>query len=209
VERAFERLAEQGRALAKRLGKGELDISIEGNGVRLDPDTWTPFFSVLTHVVRNSIDHGIEPTGEREAVGKAAFGRLSFSARAGDNSLTLELADDGRGIDWDAIAAKAKEAGMPYRSHADLFNALLSDGISTKQECTDVSGRGVGLSAVRQRIDGMQGKLEVQSVRGKGTRWVIRFPWSPNAIPTVKLRRSTFPSRRISLQPASRGRVAS
>jgi two-component system, chemotaxis family, sensor kinase CheA len=201
VERAFERLAEQGRALAKRLGKGEVEVVIEGNGVRLDPDTWTPFFTVLVHVVRNAIDHGIETAAERQVAKKSPVAALMFKAEAGAESLTFEVGDDGRGIDWAAIAAKAESLGLPHHSRNDLFNALLRDGISTKLAVTETSGRGVGMSAVQQRVESMQGSLDVRSATGKGTSWVIRFPWSPAAIPTVKVRRSGFPLRRISIAP--------
>lgn len=203
VERAFERLAEQGRALAKRLDKGDLEVVIEGNGVRLDPDTWAPFFSSLVHVIRNSVDHGIEVPTERQTARKRAA-TLLFKAQAGEDCLIFELGDDGRGIDWKKIAAKAEARGIPHRTQRDLVEALLLDGISTKEEVSETSGRGVGMSAIFQRIEAMDGTLDVRSSPGKGTTWVIRFPWSPTAVPTVRMRRSSIPLRRVSLEPARR-----
>jgi HAMP domain-containing protein/HPt (histidine-containing phosphotransfer) domain-containing protein len=194
VERSFERLAEQGRALAKRRGKGELTVAIEGNGVRLDPEIWAPFFSCLVHVIRNAIDHGIETVAERAQSKKPAAGGLFFRAVATPNSMTFEIGDDGRGIDWDAVAENAKERGLPCDSKADLLNALLQDGFTTKKDVTETSGRGVGLSALLQRIETLDGSIDVRSAPGKGTTWVIRFPWPPKLIPAVRSRRGTSPA---------------
>lgn len=201
VERAFDRLAEQGRALAKRLGKGDLAVVVEGNGVRLDPDTWTPFFSSMVHLIRNAIDHGIESTSDRTTNKKPGHGTLILRAEANTSSMTIEVGDDGRGIDWDTLARKAKAANLPHLSRQDLTNALMSGGISTKDNVSDVSGRGVGMHAVRQQVESMEGTIEVRSVKGKGTTWVIRFPWSPARVPTVRLRRSSIPAARRSLNP--------
>jgi two-component system chemotaxis sensor kinase CheA len=201
VERAFERLAEQGRALAKRLGKGDLSVVIEGNGVRLDPDTWSPFFSSMVHLIRNALDHGIEAPAERGETKKPAHGSLLLRAEASGSSMTIEIGDDGRGIDFETVAKKAKAAKLPYLTRQDLINALLAGGLSTKDDVSDVSGRGIGMSAVRQQIEAMEGTIDLRSVKGKGTTWIIRFPWSPARVPTVRLRRSSIPAARRSLAP--------
>jgi two-component system chemotaxis sensor kinase CheA len=193
VTKAFERLAEQARALAHRLGRGEINVSIEGGGVRLDPDSWAPFFSALVHVVRNAIDHGIESVEERVRAGKPAVGSLRLKAETGSESLILEVGDDGRGIDWPSIAEKATVLGMSVKTQHDLEKALFCDGLSTKREVTDVSGRGIGMSVVYQRVRDMDGTIDVRSVRGAGTTWIIRFPWDSKAIPTVRARASTHP----------------
>jgi two-component system, chemotaxis family, sensor kinase CheA len=204
VERAFERLAEQGRALAKRLGKGDLSVLIEGNGVRLDPDTWSPFFTSLVHAVRNAIDHGIETPVQRIAAKKSPGGTLLLRAEANANSMALEIGDDGKGIDWDAVTARAKAQGLPHQSKEDLVNALMVGGISTKAEVSETSGRGIGISAIKQRVESMEGTIDVRSSKGKGTTWVIRFPWNPSAVPTVRLRRSIVPPARMSFLPNPR-----
>jgi two-component system chemotaxis sensor kinase CheA len=91
-------------------------------------------------------------------------------------TLILEVTDDGRGIDWEQVAELAAARGLPHRRHADLVRALLSDGFTTRDSATLTSGRGVGLSALRRRVEAMGGVIDVQSVRGSGTRWALRFP---------------------------------
>jgi two-component system chemotaxis sensor kinase CheA len=196
VARPFRRLSEQAMQLARRLDKGELRVEIESGNVRLDPDTWGPFFSELIHVVRNSVDHGIEPEAERRAAGKPSQGTLLLKAAISGSSLTFEIGDDGRGIDWEAIAARAKASNLPHETQAELVEALCFDGITTRDQVSSVSGRGIGMAAVRQRVLRMGGKIEVRSVRGVGTHWIIRFPWSMQDSP-ARLSRSDaqVPSR--------------
>ncbi|MFZ5896908.1 MAG: HAMP domain-containing protein [Myxococcota bacterium] len=196
VARPFRRLSEQAKQLARRLEKGELRVEIESNNVRLDPDTWSPFFSELIHVVRNSVDHGIETEEERRAQNKPPNGTLVLKSSISNGTLNFEIGDDGRGIDWEAIAAKAKENNLPHETHADLLEALCADGVTTRNQVSTVSGRGVGMAAVRQRVRAMGGRMEVRSVRGVGTHWIIRFPWSHD-IPSIKPARaeSQAPSR--------------
>ena len=203
IAKPFERLGEQAKGLAHRLGKGEVNVSIDGKGVNLDPDTWSHFFSALVHLVRNSVDHGIESMQERQASGKEPVATIFFKATPGPQSFTLEIGDDGRGIDWDAIAEKAKSKQLPAQTQSDLLDALLTDGVTTKHEVTDVSGRGVGMSALVQRIRDMGGTLDVRSQRGTGTTWVITFPWNPAVVPTSRVRASSFPSKRQSLVPGA------
>jgi two-component system chemotaxis sensor kinase CheA len=190
ISKPFERLGEQAKSLAKRLGKGDIQVHIRSNGVRLEPDTWSPFFSEIAHLIRNSIDHGLETPDERVAQGKSATGALLFTASTTAHSLTLEFGDDGRGIDWKRIAEKAARIGLPHKTHGELLDALCHDGVSTRDEVTETSGRGVGMAALRQRIQQMNGTLEAQSNPNVGTTWVIRFPWSPKEVPTARLSRA-------------------
>ena len=202
VSKAFERLGEQAKALAKRDGKGDIQVEIQTNGIRLDPDTWHPFFSELAHVVRNAVDHGLESPDERRVLAKTEHGALTFKAQATSNTLTFELGDDGRGVDWTAIAEKAKELGLPHGNAQELMQALVHDGLSTRAQATETSGRGVGMAALERRISAMGGQLDVHTGKGLGTNWVITFPWSPAHVPTVKMRRSSLPPRRASLGPS-------
>jgi two-component system chemotaxis sensor kinase CheA len=204
VSKAFERLGEQAKALAKRYGKGDIQVEIQTNNIRLDPDTWHPFFSELAHVIRNAIDHGLESPEERRVLAKTENGALTFKAQATSNTLTFELGDDGRGVDWTAIAEKAKELGLPHANAQELMLALIHDGLSTRAQATETSGRGVGMAALERRIYAMGGQLDVHTVKGLGTNWVITFPWSPDHVPTVKMRRSSLPPRRESLGPGLR-----
>lgn len=198
VERAFERLAEQSRALAKRLGKCEVSVVMEGNGVRLDGDAWAPFFSSLVHVIRNAIDHGFESTEERVAARKPANGTLRLRAELSGNALSFEISDDGRGIDWTAVAEKARAFGLPHQSPKDLSAALLHDGVTTSNRINETSGRGIGLSAVRQRVEAMNGTIEPHSNKGRGTTWIIRFPLAPNS--GFALARRQIPPPRTALR---------
>lgn len=177
AQKSLLRLGEQGRALARRLGKGDIELDVGGQDVRLDPQQWAPFFAELVHVVRNAVDHGLEPSNERLALGKPANGSLILKARIEGEQLSFEVTDDGRGIDWVSVANKAEAMGLPHATQADLLEALCTEGLSTCDSATDVSGRGVGMSSFRERVRALQGRLEVRSAKDVGTSWFVRFRW--------------------------------
>jgi HAMP domain-containing protein/HPt (histidine-containing phosphotransfer) domain-containing protein len=179
ASRSLMRLADQAKALSRRLGKGELDVEVIGSGVRLDPDVWGPFFSELSHVVRNAVDHGFEAVDELRAKGKLVRNTLVLRAEIVDDALTFEVTDDGRGIDWQAIKERAQARGLPHATPAQLLAALCADGVTTRDGVTEISGRGVGMAAFRRRVDALQGRIDVRSSPGAGTSWFIRFPWPP------------------------------
>ncbi|HET7503833.1 MAG TPA: ATP-binding protein [Kofleriaceae bacterium] len=187
----LERFADQAHGLATRLGKPALEVEIADHGVRLDPNKFRPFWTAFAHVVRNAVDHGIEPATERLDAGKPEHGKLSLDTRCEGNSVVIELADDGRGIDWDAMRARAQDAGRPHATHDDLVAAMLSDGITTRAEVTETSGRGVGLAALRQACVELGGKIAVDSQRGQGTRFQFRFDLERKERMTSKLPRIT------------------
>jgi chemotaxis protein histidine kinase CheA len=177
--RPLRRLATQAQALAKRLGKGELEVQVEAPAVRLDMDQFGPFFSDLVHLVRNAVDHGIESAEERRASGKPAGGRLVFRIQPRDRSLQFELSDDGAGIDWESVRHKGDALGLPSETPDELLELICQEGLTTRSSVTETSGRGVGLSAVKQRIQALHGTLAVESARGAGTTWKIVLPWAP------------------------------
>lgn len=177
VSMPLSRLAEQAKALARRLGRGEIEVDVSGDDVRLDMQQWSPFFSDLVHLVRNAVDHGLEPPSERLGLGKPAGGCLVLRARVEREQLIFEVSDDGRGIDWASIAERAKARGLPHSSQAELLDALCADGITTCSKPNETSGRGVGMAALRQRLDDLSGHLEVSSAKGVGTTWFMRFRW--------------------------------
>lgn len=177
AQKALLRLGEQGRALARRLGKGDIEIDVGGQDVRLDPQHWAPFFGELVHVVRNAVDHGLEPANERLSLGKPAHGSLSLRAKIEGEQLSFEVTDDGRGIDWGSVAAKAKALGLPHSNQAELLDALCAEGVTTRDSANDVSGRGVGMASFRERVRAMQGRLEVRTAKDVGTSWFVRFRW--------------------------------
>jgi two-component system chemotaxis sensor kinase CheA len=193
VEKAFGRLAHQGIELARRSGKGALRVVVDAGGVRLDRGRFGAFWSELVHIVRNAVDHGIEAPEERAARGKPREGTLSLRASSEKNELRIEIADDGAGIDWEAIRAAASERGLPHRTEAELFGALCRDGLTTRSEVTSVSGRGVGMAAVLSRVRSMHGVLEVESTLGRGTTWIIRFPAAAESV--TGSRSGVFPPR--------------
>jgi len=176
ADQTLARIAEATRELAMRLDK-ELEVVCDGGGVYLPPQRWAPFFAVLPHLVRNAVDHGVESPEVRMEAGKEPVATLTLRIRLeSDDVLAVEVEDDGRGIDWDRVRAKAAEVGVAHATEADLHAAVFHDGLSTKQEVTEVSGRGAGSAAVKQEIDRLGGEIVVTSEQGKGTRVVCRAP---------------------------------
>jgi two-component system chemotaxis sensor kinase CheA len=172
----FERLARQAVALGQRLDKAPLDVTIDDGRIRLDPERWVGFWAAMVHAVRNAVDHGVETSAERSAAGKPARATVTLAASHRDGHLVITLADDGRGIDWEAVRARAAREGLPAVTRADLVAALFADGLSTREVASDVSGRGIGLGALRAAITALDGTVDVTSSTGAGTRFEIRFP---------------------------------
>jgi two-component system chemotaxis sensor kinase CheA len=176
VSMRFARLGDHVERLASRLGKPVPAFTIETDDLRLPRERYAPFWAGLVHVVRNAVDHGIETAQERAAAGKPARGSVEFRARVHAGDIVIEIADDGRGIDWERLAAKARAAGLPSTKRADVERALFASGISTREQVTDVSGRGVGLAAVWDATARLGGVVRVESNRGRETRFVFRIP---------------------------------
>ena len=175
VERRLERLAEQIRTVAARLEKS-VDVVSESNGVRLDARRWAPFWSAFVHVLRNAVDHGIESPEERLEAGKAQTGRICVRTSSRGTDVVVEVTDDGRGVDWEGVAARARRLGLPTSSHEDLVESLFADGMTTRSEVTAYSGRGVGMGAVRAACAAIGGSIRVESSPGKGARFEFRVP---------------------------------
>ena len=172
----FERLAQQVRQLSSRLGKPAPEVRVEAGGVRLDAAKWGEFWSSFVHVARNAVDHGLEEPAARERLGKPPVGTLWLSADLEDGQVVVRLRDDGRGVDWEKLAAKAKAKGLRHDTRAALEKALFADGISTKDEVSLVSGRGVGMAAVREAVAKMGGVIAIHSEKNAGTTFEFRFP---------------------------------
>jgi two-component system chemotaxis sensor kinase CheA len=176
VQTAFTRLSDKARAMAERLEKPGLEVATDGGELLVDPRRWDRLWSELIHVLRNSVDHGIERPEHREAHGKSAAGRLVLHASATSGSFVIAISDDGRGIEWDAVAARARARGLPTECREDLEQALMSSGFSTRDHVTATSGRGVGLDAVRQAVQALDGRIEIESAIGRGTTFRFVFP---------------------------------
>ena len=189
VERPLARLAHYAKALAGRLHKGEPTIVVETDDVRVDARRFTSFWAALVHVVRNAVDHGLEPPSERIAQGKSPDGRITMRVARSGGELTIEIEDDGRGIDWEGVARLAEESGRAHGTSSDLVRAILSDGLSTRTTATSTSGRGVGMSAVGEAVANLGGTLSAQSERGVGTCWRMVLPvLSPSLPPAAEPR---------------------
>ena len=170
------RIADQVRRLGRAAGKGEVRVVAEPNDLRLDGEAWASFWSALVHVLRNAIDHGLERPEERLAAGKLHPPTIIVRTMHSGGNLVIEVADDGRGVAWERIAAKAREAGLPAETQEHLVAALFSDGLSTGDDATELSGRGVGAGAVRAECEARGGRVEVRSVPGRGTTFSFIFP---------------------------------
>ena len=167
--------AAQARGIAERLGKS-LEVRIEGGDLRLDPRHWASFWSAFNHTVRNAVDHGLESSGERASYGKSPIGIVTLRTVVRDERFVVEIADDGRGIDWDALARNAEARGIAAGTPEKVQAALFRQGVSTAVEVTDLSGRGIGLGAVQAATQQLGGRLEIQSARGLGTTLRMTFP---------------------------------
>lgn len=176
AERSLARLAHYAVPLAKRLVKGDLLTTVTAPDLRLDPKRWGALWSVLVHVVRNAIDHGIEEPEERASAGKSMRPQLCLSASEKGGRIVIEIGDDGRGIDWTRVREKAVSRGMPSATHQDLVRALLDAGFSTRDEVTTLSGRGIGMTAVHEEIKKLGGVVDVESTSGQGTTWRFTMP---------------------------------
>jgi two-component system chemotaxis sensor kinase CheA len=176
IRRRFERMGRQALQLAARLGKPAPAIEIEDHGLKLPPDRWRSFWQAYAHVVRNAIDHGLEHESTRLARGKPSTGKLRFEAHLSDTELMLSLSDDGAGIDWKTVRRRASAKGLPHATQADLEAALLADGFSTRDEATEISGRGIGMFAVRTEVIARGGYLVIESELGRGTTIRCHFP---------------------------------
>ncbi len=171
----LSRLADQSRQVAKRLEK-EVDVCIMDNRLRIPEERLRRFWSSMIHVVRNAVDHGIETPTQRRTKGKPAMAKLELISRKVNGYLEIEVADDGSGINWQQVRKAAQQKGLPHTTDADLTEALFCDGLSTRDSATDISGRGVGLSAVRSECEKIGGKISIQSQADVGTRFTFRFP---------------------------------
>ena len=204
----FERIAEQAQGVAARLGRGELDIVVEDGGVRLPRERWAPFWSAFVHAVRNAIDHGLEAPDERKSSGKPAHGQLRLTAAEVQGDYVIEIGDDGRGVDWEKVKQLAKTRGLAHETADDLTQAMLSDGLSTRDTVSDTSGRGVGMAALQQATTDMGGRISVTSIGGQGTTVTFRVPVRGNdQAPAMTERPGVRPSLQPPPSPKSAGKI--
>jgi signal transduction histidine kinase len=175
VGQVMNRLASQAKRIAERLGK-DVDLDVADRGVRLPLDATREFWSTLIHVIRNAVDHGIEPQDRRVAAGKPSRGRIALDARVGGDDLIVSVSDDGAGVDWEVVRSRAVAAGLQCQTQAELIEALFTDGFSTRADVTDTSGRGVGLSALRAACRTIGARIDLDSAPGRGTVVRVSMP---------------------------------
>lgn len=184
------RLANWVRRAAAAEGKPEPWVDVDDAGLRFDEETWEPFWSACVHLVRNAIAHGIELPEERRSRGKPDVGRLSIRCVAAHGELFIVFEDDGRGIDWGRVRQLARERGVPCGTQDDLVEVLFHDGLSTRGAADELSGRGVGLGAVRAAVRALGGGIAITSEIGKGTEVRASFPLSAVGHSVAQLSRS-------------------
>jgi len=181
IGNAWQKLPRIVRDLSNELGK-QIDLEMQGAETELDRQVLDLIKDPLTHMVRNSADHGLETPTERCAAGKPEHGRIRLSAYHEGGHIVIQLADDGRGLDTERIKAKAiaqglvAEADAGKLTEAQIHKFIFAPGVSTAAKVTSVSGRGVGMDVVRNNIDQIGGTIDVKSVAGVGTSFTIKIP---------------------------------
>jgi two-component system chemotaxis sensor kinase CheA len=179
IRATFERFRRLVHDLGRDLGK-QVELTTEGAETELDKTVIDQLGDPLMHLIRNSMDHGIEMPKARAAAGKRPLATIHLAARHAGGSVLIEVSDDGAGIDRDAVRARAVERGLAAvggdLTEQEIFSLLFQPGFSTAQQVTDISGRGVGMDVVRQRVEGLRGAIDVTSRRGKGTTVALRLP---------------------------------
>ncbi len=176
---SFNRFPRLVHDLSSKLGK-KIDLKISGENTELDKTVMEKIGDPLVHLVRNSLDHGIEMPEERVASGKAETGVIHLNAFHQGGNIVIEISDDGGGLPADRILAKARERGLVGEdetlSHERTLELIFEPGFSTAEVVSDVSGRGVGMDVVRRNIKDLGGTIEVQSTPGEGSTFTIRLP---------------------------------
>ena len=193
VEQLFRRFPRVVRDVAKQCGK-DVALELSGQNTDLDKGILDALAEPLMHLVRNSVDHGIEPADERLPAGKPARGTIYLNAYHQGTQVVIEVRDDGRGIDPVALRARAIEQGILKPEEAkrltdqETFNLIFESGFSTASEVTEVSGRGIGMDVVRTVLDRLKGTVHVSSQKGRGTTIQLRAPLTLASIQTLLFR---------------------
>ncbi len=181
IETLFSAMPRLVRDLSAELGK-QVMVDLDGGDVELDREMIETIRDPLTHIIRNAIDHGIEPPSARLANGKREIGLLAIAARQSGNTIAIVISDDGHGLDEDRIAAKAIATGLitaaerSAMSRDKILNLIFEPGFSTAEVVSNVSGRGVGLDVVRQNLEKVGGSIKVSSQPGHGTLFTLQIP---------------------------------
>ncbi|AOT73058.1 hypothetical protein Gferi_09340 [Geosporobacter ferrireducens] len=197
LEHIFNRFPRMVRDLAQRCNK-EIQFEIEGKETEIDRGIIEELIDPLTHILRNAVDHGFEETEERLKKNKNPTGTLRLSARHEESSVVIEIKDDGKGIDAQRIREKVLEKALATSEHlkllsdTEVIHYIFEPGFSTAKEISDISGRGVGLDVVKSNIGKLNGMVDVKTVLGEGTRFVIKLPLTLAIIQALLIREDEY-----------------
>lgn len=212
IKQTFQRMSRLVRDLAKNAGK-IVTVETVGEDTEIDRNMVDEIYNPLVHMIRNSVDHGLETPAERIKAGKPERGVITLKAYHRGGNIVIEIADDGKGLDKQKIINKAVKSGMirgdDNFSDQDVFKMIFMPGLSTAERVTDVSGRGVGMDVVKRAVEKLRGKIEIESVVGEGTTFITRFPLTLAIIdgmivkvgsesyilPTISIRQALRPTR--------------
>lgn len=179
AKNTFQKMLRVVRDLAKKAGK-EVQLVMSGENTEVDRNMIEEIYEPMVHMIRNSIDHGLEPPEEREAANKPREGTICLRAYHKRGDIVIEIEDDGRGLDKEKILKKARSQGLigegEKLTDVEINNLIFSPGLSTADTIDDISGRGMGMDVVNSKLEKLRGRIRVQSVAGKGTTFSIRLP---------------------------------
>lgn len=179
IKQTFQRMSRLVRDLAKNSGK-QVAVELVGEETEIDRNMVDEIYNPLVHMIRNSVDHGLETPEERIRTGKSERGLITLKAYHRGGNIVIEIADDGKGLDKQKIINKAIKSGLisseDNLSDQEIYKLIFMPGLSTAAKVTDVSGRGVGMDVVKRAVEKLRGKIEIESVVGEGTTFITRFP---------------------------------
>lgn len=179
IKQTFQRMSRLVRDLAKNAGK-VVSVELVGEDTEIDRNMVDEIYNPLVHMIRNSVDHGLETPEERIKSGKPERGLITLKAYHRGGNIVIEIADDGRGLDKQKIINKAVKSGLIQSDEnlgdQEIYKMIFMPGLSTAEKVTDVSGRGVGMDVVKRAVEKLRGKIEIESAIGEGTTFITRFP---------------------------------
>jgi len=224
IKQAFQRMSRLIRDLAKDSGK-QIAVELVGEDTEIDRNMVDEIYNPLVHLVRNAVDHGLETPEERLAAGKPEKGLIKLKAYHRGGNIVIEIADDGRGLNREKILKKAMSNHLVSDgeglSDPEVYRLILLPGLSTAEKITDVSGRGVGMDVVKQAVDKLRGKIEIDSIPGRGTTFITSFPLTMAIIdgmivkvgpqryilPTTAIRQALRPTRESCTNVVGKGKM--
>ncbi len=224
IRQTFQKMIRLVRDLSKKSGK-KVRLLMEGEDTEIDRNMVEEIYEPLVHIVRNAVDHGIEPPEERLSQGKPDEGTVLLRAYHKGGDIVIEISDDGRGLDKDKILHKAMERGLvepgEELSEQEVFHLIFRPGFSTAEKITDVSGRGVGMDVVKRAVEKLRGRIEISSEPGRGSTFTLRLPLTLAIIdgmvlkvadqryilPTLSIQETLKPDRRQCFTVAGKGEV--